>query len=34
MTKEKCEKVLKALYDENGEMDDFTACICVDLCRV
>jgi len=25
MTKEECEKALKALYDENDEMEDYAA---------
>lgn len=30
MTKEECEKVLKALYDENGEMDDYASAFSFD----
>lgn len=30
MTKEECEKALKALYDENGEMDEYASAFSFD----
>ena len=30
LTKEECEKVLKALYDENDEMDDYASAFSFD----